>query len=131
MATKHTFVIDTFKPMIFMPSGNYDANGDLTKTWDEMVVDGDVVVTNGVLSTPDDRTTIFADVKSIVIPNGVTSIGPQAFYDCQGLTSITIPNSVTSIGTNAFDNCTSLETIHYSGTATGAPWGATNATVVP
>ena len=69
-------------------------------------------------------------LTSIIIPNSVTSIGIEAFDGCSSLTSITIPNSVTSIGDTAFAGCTNLTTIYYNGTATGAPWGAPNATVI-
>ena len=85
-----------------------------------------------------------SSLSSITIPNSVTSIGAGAFSGCSGLTSITIPNSVTSIGEGAFSGCSSLTSITipnsvtsigdyafynaynivYSGTATGAPWGA-------
>lgn len=74
-------------------------------------------------------------LKSVIIPEGLTTINYGAFGYCESLEEITIPNSVISIldngGMGAFDGCTNLTTIHYSGTATGAPWGATNATVVP
>ncbi len=55
------------------------------------------------------------------LPNSVTSIGTSAFANCLGLTSIDIPSSVTSIGGYAFEN---VLNINYTGTATGAPWGA-------
>ena len=61
------------------------------------------------------------DMTSVTIPSSVTSIGVYAFWGCTGLASITIPSSVTSIGGYAFNN---VPNIVYSGTATGAPWGA-------
>ena len=84
------------------------------------------------------------NITSITIPNSVTSIGDYAFADCTGLTSVTIGNSVTSIGDYAFYYCTGLTSVEipnsvtsigwgafyyvpnivYSGSATGAPWGA-------
>ena len=158
-------------------AGTYDASGNLLKSWDTLLADGDVITDYDVLTTPNDRLTRFANAKSIIIPDGLTSIGNNAFNGCTGLTSITIrdgvmiigsnafngctaltsitiPDSVTSIGSNtfkgcialtsitipdsvtsiqssAFMDCTNLATIHYSGTATRAPWGAPNATVVP
>lgn len=72
-----------------------------------------------------------SSLTTITIPNTVDSIEVLAFSGCTSLTEITIPNSVVFIGNGAFHDCPNLTTIHYSGTATGAPWGATNATVVP
>ena len=89
---------------------------------------------------------------SVIIPNSVTEIASSAFYGCSKLQSITIPDSVTSIGADAFYNCTSLTIVTFEGTpskistafynvvrdiyvpwaqgaVSGAPWGATNATI--
>lgn len=60
-------------------------------------------------------------LTNVIIPDTVTSIGVQAFYYCFELENIIIPNSVTSIGSNAFVD---VPHISYSGTASGAPWGA-------
>ena len=60
----------------------------------------------------------------------ITKIGLTSTYN-GSITSITIPNSVTNINANAFANCSSLTAIYYSGSATGANWGATNATLYP
>lgn len=71
-------------------------------------------------------------LTSIEIPSSLTSISDSAFNGCTGLTSIEIPSSVTSIGNSAFANCTNLTSIvvhKAEGSITGAPWGATNATV--
>ena len=72
-----------------------------------------------------------ASLMEITIPESVTQIMNSAFKNCIGLTEITIPNNVTDIGNQVFYGCDNLHTIHYSGTATGAPWGAPNATIVP
>ncbi len=72
-------------------------------------------------------------LTSIEIPSGITSIGSGAFAGCAGLTSIEIPSSVMSIGNGTFANCTNLTSIvvhKAEGSITGAPWGATNATVI-
>jgi surface protein len=74
-----------------------------------------------------------AGLTSVTIPDSVTEISTSAFVGCAGLTSVTIPNSVTSIGNWAFRNCSNLTTIiinKRSGSISGSPWGATNATVV-
>lgn len=84
------------------------------------------------------------NLTSVTIPNSVIVIGVGAFCYCNNLTSVTIGTSVTSIGSEAFANCNRLisvsipstvetignnafyrvKTIVYSGSATGAPWGA-------
>ena len=66
------------------------------------------------------------------LPEGVTSIGQWAFLRCYSLTTLTIGSAIKSIATDAFDDCTNLKTIiinRAEGTVSGAPWGATNATV--
>lgn len=94
-------------------------------------------------------------LKNVILPNNITSIGNQAFMYCYALTDMIIPNSVSSIGTtafaqdsalttirigngitsiasNAFNNSTALTDIYIDkpeGSVSGAPWGATNATV--
>jgi hypothetical protein len=60
-------------------------------------------------------------LTSVTVPNSVTSIGKEAFWDCTGLLSLTIPNSVINIGEDAFYN---VLNVIYSGTSSGAPWGA-------
>ena len=67
----------------------------------------------------------FADcisIESVTISNSITYIEDNAFSGCSGLTSISIPSSVTDIGANAFSG---VLNVVYSGSATGAPWGAT------
>ena len=53
----------------------------------------------------------------------------RVFESCSNLISVTLSNNLTNIPTNLFENAFSLTTIYYSGTAKGAPWGATNATI--
>ena len=68
-----------------------------------------------------------------VIPEGITTIGPTAFGTCLKLTTITIPSTVTSMNQYVFDTCRNLTTIIVhkpEGSIPGAPWGATNATVI-
>ena len=59
----------------------------------------------------------------LVIPDGVTSIGDYAFNGCSSLTSVEIPDGVTSIGWSAFSGCNSLTSVTF-GDTTG--WYVTN-----
>ena len=120
------------------------------------IINLDAVIPNGVTSIADNAFYYCTGLTSIEIPSSLTSINNSAFYGCTGLTSIEIPSSVTSINNNAFSGCTGLTsieipssvtsigitafngctnltaiTVHKAeGSITGAPWGATNATVV-
>ena len=66
------------------------------------------------------------------LPESLVSIGSCAFSSCTGLTSITFKGKPTSLYADAFYNCTKLTTINVpwaEGEVSGAPWGATNATI--
>lgn len=85
----------------------------------------------GATSYPNNGKYVPTSLKTVVI-TGATSIAARAFYGCNGLTSITILDSVTSISSSAFEDCSSLTAINCcfaEGAVSGAPWGATNATV--
>ncbi|MBR0360592.1 MAG: leucine-rich repeat domain-containing protein, partial [Clostridia bacterium] len=60
----------------------------------------------------------------IVIPDGVKSINYDAFCNCRYITSISIPNSVTSIGDCAFSGCTSLERVTIGKSVTSIGYDA-------
>ena len=89
------------------------------------------------------------------LPEGITSIGDYTFCGCKNLSLTSLPSSVNIIENHAFRYCTSLTTLTFKGTPTGisdsafyrcdkltniyvpwaegavsgAPWGATNATI--
>lgn len=66
-------------------------------------------------------------LSEVVLHDSLNSIGQEIFKGCTSLTTITIPSSVTHIDSSAFEDCDNLTAIHYYGTATGFPWGATHA----
>ena len=69
----------------------------------------------------------------ISVCNNLQIIDYRAFSNCSSLTSIEIPSSVISIDNGAFSGCSNLTTITINkpqDSISGAPWGATNATVV-
>ena len=67
--------------------------------------------------------TTFANLSRLTyieIPDTVTIIGSYAFMGCSNAV-ISVPSSVRSIGTDAFNG---VAHVYYSGSASGAPWGA-------
>ncbi len=72
-------------------------------------------------------------LTSLVMPKSVTSIGSAAFISMipsESLELVITPNGA-SISEDAFTGHESTNlVIYYSGNAEGAPWGATNATII-
>ena len=92
-------------------------------------LDGILVVKSGIKSISDFGFKECRKLQKIVFPNTLISIGDGAFFRCTSLKEVLMPKSVKIIGEYAFQDLDAL-TIRYSGTAPGAPWGATNTTVV-
>lgn len=90
----------------------------------------DLYISKGIGKVPRNSCSNCIALSGITIEDGITAIYGSAFNGCTSLTDITIPESVTSIFSGAFKGCTNLTTIRYKGTATGFPWGATNATLL-
>ncbi len=66
------------------------------------------------------------------LPDGITKIDNYAFRWCDSLITITFKGTPTSISNSAFDGCDNLTNIYVpwaEGAVSGAPWGATNATI--
>lgn len=92
-----------------------------------------ITIPDGVTSISGSTFNSSTGLTSIAIPNSVTTIYNKAFAYCYSLTDVTIGNGITSIDSSAFQSCSNLRTITInkpSGSVSGAPWGATNATVV-
>lgn len=73
-----------------------------------------------------------SELALISLPSGITSIGLNAFNGCKSLNTLRFKGKPNSIGETAFLNCTNLTDIKVpwaEGEVTGAPWGATNATI--
>ena len=114
-----------------------------------------IVLPNGLTSIGDNAFSYCSNLALTSLPNGLTSIGESAFANCMNLALTSLPESVTSIGGSAFAGCSSLTSITFKGTpssitssafsgctnltdikvpwsegaVSGAPWGATNATI--
>ena len=90
----------------------------------------DLYISKGIGNVPRNSCSTCIALSGITIEDGITAIYGNAFNGCTSLTDITISESVTSITSTSFKGCTNLTTIRYKGTATGFPWGATNATLL-
>ena len=84
-----------------------------------------VVITDNVTTSGNQLNVVMNSAISFKSSNlGITTF----FYNFD---SITIANSISSIASDALMNFNMVSAIYYSGTATGANWGATNATLYP
>lgn len=73
-------------------------------------------------------------ITKFVFHENVWDFGHGTFYECTNLTEVTFNSTprALSLSENFFYNCKSLLTINVpwaEGVVTGAPWGATNATI--
>ena len=73
-----------------------------------------------------------ANLALTALPEDVTNIENYAFFNCTNLKSLSIGKNIQTIGSGVFNNCSNLTSItinRVKDAVTGAPWGATNATV--
>lgn len=77
------------------------------------------------------------NLAKVTFPTTLLAIPDFAFGGCTSLTSVEIPSNIVSISNSsnaeAFNGCTNLTTITIhkaEDSITGAPWGATNATII-
>lgn len=91
-------------------SGLYAKNGTMSKTWDELIEEGIITVTDGILTKVEGKENELQG--KIVVDETVTTIGGSAFNNCTKLTEVNLPCSVTRICGSAFQNCTSLTTVN-------------------
>ena len=93
--------------------GKYEEFADkLITPWSELVADGVVSVTDGVVSSQyslENRENPSSDILAgdLFLPtNGsITAVADHGFRICRSLTGIRIPDSVKTIGREAFDCC--------------------------
>lgn len=71
-------------------------------------------------------------IEEIDLPSSIKIIGEGAFSYCDSLYTVTMRGKPMSIDSYAFEESSNLTTINVSwseGEVSGAPWGATNATI--
>lgn len=133
---------DTYKADIKMNPGLYDKEGNLVRSWSDMLYNGDIEmnenelvsfcdVRNGVILRIDDTVISIAsgafsqcELKKIIIPESVSSIGSSAFEMCVYLEQITLPASITSIQQYTFASCTGLKKIYIQSSVKEVEQGA-------
>ena len=123
-------------------SGGFIKLSDISG-WNNVSVIGNYAFNNcsnlALTSLPEGLTTIgnyaFNNCKNIALtslPEGLTTIGDYAFAYFYGLTTLTIGSAIQTISSTAFKGCPNLTSITINraeGTVSGAPWGATKATI--
>lgn len=74
-----------------------------------------------------------ANINSVVIPDTVTSMGGACFAYCSGLKEVVFEGTPSGISGDMFSNCNQSDLVinvpWTEGAISGAPWGATNATI--
>lgn len=74
----------------------------------------------------------YTSITSIVFPETLIEIETKAFGNCDELVSATFQGTPSSIASDVFHNCYMLRDIYVpwaEGAVSGAPWGASNATI--
>lgn len=96
-----------------LSAGLYDTENQLTSSWDDLVTQESVQISDDGVFTYCDRTLS----GTLVLSEGITKLEKDAFLSCQNLTSVTLPDSLKEIGLDAFYNCINLETVILSPTS--------------
>lgn len=98
----------------------------------EKITENDLTKTDGqALTYIRERAFSYAKVKSITLPSTVTNVAEDAFEYAK-VEEVTFKKKPVGLYNNLFITCANLKTINVSwtyGGLTGAPWGATNATI--
>lgn len=87
---------------------------------------------NSIVKIGDTAFAYCDSLTSFVIPKNVSVLGSRAFQWCPGLTEVTFEGIPNSVSDTLFYGDTNLLTINVpwsEGEVSGAPWGATNATI--
>ena len=91
-----------------------------------------VKIGNGVMEIKNNAFAYCESLRSITIPNSVTTLGSSLFYNCKQLTTVRIGNGITNMDNAVFNSARSVKHIYIDkpeNSISGAPWGASNATV--
>lgn len=118
-------------------AGLYNADGELTYSWEELIDNNYITVVDGVITESErsqlNGALVISDtitgigerafkfsyyLTSVVISDSVTTIGDSAFYGCSKLAEVVIGDAVTTIGNSVFSNCDILANIKIGSSVT-------------
>lgn len=107
---------DIIAPGLYETGSNYTK---LLKSWEELVSDSVVGVSEGVVSTgytSGDNASSDSLAGDLMLPfdGSIKEIGNLAFFKCKKLTGVKIPDSVKIIGEQAFDSCQELSSVELA-----------------
>lgn len=107
-------------------AGLYNANNKLIYTWQELINNNLITVTDGIVSAGTDGSRNNKLSGKLVIDNSITSIDEYAFSNCSHLTSVEFENGsqLTSIGRQAFYQCFDMESIEIPASVTSIGYSA-------
>lgn len=91
-------------------SGLYAQDGTMSKTWDKLIEEEIITVTDGTLTKVEGKENELQG--KLVVDETVTTIGGYAFADCRKLTEVKLPYSTIRICNGAFAGCTDLTNIN-------------------
>ena len=124
--------INDIKYKLYMDTNS----GGVDMLFKQHIEDGIYTIPNNINKIADGVYTGYIQTPfegELILPMGLKSIGYHSFEAHPNLTMITIPSSVETIDETSFDYCSAITTITINkpqDSISGAPWGATNATVI-
>jgi len=94
------------QPGLYETGSNYTV---LIKTWDELIADGIIQETDGVIKGVSAKK---ADLNGdLYLSTTATTIGSCAFQNWQGITGVYVPDNITTAESMAFQMCYSLTSV--------------------
>jgi len=94
--------------------GLYNANDELTYSWDELIAQEYITVEDGVVTRDYDNynNNLSVLTGNLVIADDITEIGDNCF-DSWPISSVFIPANVTTIQGNGFSSCSNLDSVTF------------------
>lgn len=115
---------------------NYIVDGPADGATGDVVAPVDYIDGTRVWEINEDAFKNNTDIRAVILPKTVGYLTTDCFGSCANLEMVTFKRTLAdgtfNLSTIAFRNCPNLKTINVpwaEGEVSGAPWGATNATI--